>query len=212
MLAASDHAVVIPTFSPRRIFMSLVEHHAERDLISLVHRARAGEAVAWTRLVDRFDGMIRGIARGHRLTSIDVEDVSQTTWLRCHENLDRLREAGAIGAWLATTARRESLRLRQIHVNEVLSDDPELGEGVDRNRPETELIASEQRVVLRRALDSLPQRQRRLMTLLADQPSADYGQISATLVMPVGSIGPTRARSLARLEHHPELRELHMES
>ena len=39
-------------------------------------------------------------------------------------------------------------------------------------------------------------------------PLADsYEQISATLDMPVGSIGPIRARSLKRLQCHHELRE-----
>jgi len=61
--------------------------------------------------------------------------------------------------------------------------------------------------VLTRALATLPQRQRELMTLIVSEPSANYEQISATLDMPVGSIGPIRARSLARLRRHAELRE-----
>jgi hypothetical protein len=44
------------------------------------------------------------------------------------------------------------------------------------------------------------------MTLLAAEPDADYRAISAKLAMPIGSIGPIRARSLARLERHAELR------
>ena len=46
------------------------------------------------------------------------------------------------------------------------------------------------------------------MTLLAEQAKPDYRQISTTLGMPIGSIGPTRARSLARLQRHPEVLSL----
>jgi hypothetical protein len=62
--------------------------------------------------------------------------------------------------------------------------------------------------VLTRALATLPDRHGRLMTLLLTQPTLDYQKISDRLAMPVGSIGPIRARSLARLSHHPELRAL----
>jgi DNA-directed RNA polymerase specialized sigma24 family protein len=39
---------------------------------------------------------------------------------------------------------------------------------------------------------------------MAYDPDHSYAQISAALAMPVGSIGPTRARALARLEREVE--------
>jgi DNA-directed RNA polymerase specialized sigma24 family protein len=74
--------------------------------------------------------------------------------------------------------------------------------------PEASALASERRAVLTRALATLPDRHRRLMTLMLAQPTLDDQQISNRLRMPVGSIGPIRARSLARLSRHPELRAL----
>ena len=171
---------------------------------------RANDDAAWAQLVGRFEGMLRTIARSYRLSPADVDDVLQTVWLRLHQKLDVIRDPNAIAGWLATTTRRESLRVLQLHVREQLTDDPELLEGADFERPDAELLASERRDVLRRALGTLPTHQRRLMVLIASAPAADYGKISATLDMPIGSIGPTRARSLARLERHPELRELHL--
>jgi hypothetical protein len=46
------------------------------------------------------------------------------------------------------------------------------------------------------------------VTLLLAQPALDYAQVGSLLAMPVGSIGPTRARGLARLEQDVELRSL----
>lgn len=67
------------------------------------------------------------------------------------------------------------------------------------------LLAAARHVALRRALATLPERHRRLMTVLATDASLDYEQIGASLAMPLGSIGPIRARRLARLQRHPEL-------
>ena len=64
--------------------------------------------------MDRFSGLVWATARAHRLSSADAADVVQTTWLRLVENLDRIREPEALGGWLATTARRECLRLLRL--------------------------------------------------------------------------------------------------
>ena len=71
---------------------------------------RAGDQDAWEAIVDRFSGLVWATARAHRLSRADAADVAQTTWLRLVENLDRIRDPERLGGWLATTARRESLR------------------------------------------------------------------------------------------------------
>jgi DNA-directed RNA polymerase specialized sigma24 family protein len=85
-------------------------------------------------------------------------------------------------------------------------DDPEVRGDETFADPERAVMAAERRVALGHALATLPDRHRRLMTLLVAEPNMDYQRLSATLAMPVGSIGPIRARSLARLKRHPELR------
>lgn len=182
---------------------------AERALLELVSAARAGDDRAWERLHARFSPMLRGIARSYRLSSSDVDDAVQMAWVRLVTHIARLREPAAIGAWLATTTRRECLRLLQGPVRERVTDDPDLGDGADWSAdPEHELLAAERRAALGRALDTLPERHRQLMALLVAQPAMDYQTLSATLGMPRGSIGPIRARSLARLKCHDELRDL----
>jgi RNA polymerase sigma factor (sigma-70 family) len=181
-------------------------NHAERALVDLLRKARAGDDRAWERLHDRFTPMLRGVARSYRLSPTDVDDIVQTTWLRLFDNIDRLRDPAAVSGWLATTARRECLRLLQVPLREYPTDDPDLGGGhAESADPESELLAAELKAVLERAVATLPNRHRQLMRLLVAQPTMDYQQLSTTLTMPIGSIGPIRARSLARLRRHREL-------
>ncbi len=181
--------------------------HVNTELQALVTAARDGDNLAWTQLVDRFDRMLRNVARSYRLSSHDVDDVVQATWVKVYEHIDRIRDANAIAGWLATTVRRESLRMLQRHVREHLTDEPDLLFTTVEPGPDATLLRREQRVVLTRALATLPDRQRALLTLIASEAACNYEQISATLDMPLGSIGPIRARGLAKLQRHSELRE-----
>jgi DNA-directed RNA polymerase specialized sigma24 family protein len=77
----------------------------DRHLAQLVRALRAGDEIAWTRLVTRLDHGLRNIARSYRLTPTDIDDVMQATWLRVFRNIEQLHEATAIVGWLATTTR-----------------------------------------------------------------------------------------------------------
>ena len=76
----------------------------------LVRAAATGDRQAWDELVDRYSGLLWSIAIAYRLGRADAADVVQTVWLRLLENLERLRDPDRVGAWLATTARRECQR------------------------------------------------------------------------------------------------------
>ena len=177
------------------------------DLQALVDAARSGDNLAWAQLVTRFDRMLRSIARSYRLSPQDTDDAVQSTWIKLYEHLDAIRDSAAIAGWLATTVRREALRHLQAHVREQLTDTLEHTTTDHRDTPEHALLQHEQTRILHHALSTLPERQRRLMTLIATDSTTDYQQISSTLDMPIGSIGPIRARSIARLQHHHELRD-----
>ena len=179
------------------------------DLAVLVRAAATGDPHAIERLVARFDRTLRGVARSYRLSSWDTDDVIQATWLQFMLHGRELREPAAVGGWLVTTARRESLRLLQRHVRESLTDDPARGEADGHAEPDRELLAAERRDLLRNALAQLPARQRGLMALLTARPELSYEQVGRMLTMPVGSIGPTRARSLERLRESGTLQALH---
>jgi RNA polymerase sigma factor (sigma-70 family) len=182
---------------------------SDPELEALVRAAAAGDEVALGRLVARFDRVLRGVARALRLSSWDADDVVQATWLQFIRQGRTLREPAAVGGWLATTARREGLRLLQRHVREYLSDDPDRDGRCDRAEPDRELIAGECRDLVRGALDELPERPRALMRVLVSRPDLSYEEVGRMLDMPIGSIGPTRARALDRLSRSSELQALH---
>jgi RNA polymerase sigma factor (sigma-70 family) len=180
----------------------------DAGLAALVCAARRGDDGAWTALVGRFDGRVRAIARSYRLSPADVDDVAQATWLHLLEDIDKLREPAAIGAWLATATRRAALRSLQGPVREQPTADPYLGDRAEPDQADRDLLAAERSAVVSRALDTLPDRHRRLMRLLLTQQDPDYRKISTLLDMPLGSIGPIRGRCLQRLQRHPDIQAL----
>jgi RNA polymerase sigma factor (sigma-70 family) len=206
MLQESGRPSVKPPSYERAVGRSA---NTDPELSALVRAGAAGDPSALTRLVARFDGLLRGVARSYRLTAWDTDDVIQATWLQFMQHGRQLREPAAVSGWLATTARRYSLRILQRHVREDLRDDPACGERSGQAEPDHELIAAERRALLQRALADLPRRQRELMRVLTANPDLSYEEVGRLLSMPIGSIGPTRARSLDRLSRDGGLQALH---
>jgi RNA polymerase sigma factor (sigma-70 family) len=172
------------------------------DVTRLVRRAAGGDRRAWEGLVDRYGRLIWSITRDFKLVDSDAADVFQTTWMRLIEHIDRIEHANRIGSWLASTARNECLRCLAGRKRLVLAygDDP-LEEAAATYEPEVDeaLLAAERAAVVRQAVTQLPRRWQRLMEMLMADPPASYAEISDELGVPVGSIGPTRGRCLARL-------------
>jgi RNA polymerase sigma factor (sigma-70 family) len=171
------------------------------DVASLVRRAAEGDRWAWERLVDKYAQLIWAMTRDFRLMESDAADVVQVTWLRLLEHIDRLEQPARVGSWLAATARRECLRSLAARKRMVpVSDDATL-DGVATHQPAVDegLLADERAQAVREALSHLPRRWQRLIELLMADPPASYTEISDQLGLPVGSIGPTRGRCLARL-------------
>ena len=96
----------------------------------------------------------------------------------------------------------------QSGVREFLSADPALTERGYDGRLDADVIAAERRAALDASLSRLTDRQRDLMTLLLDEPELSYDEVGRRLGLPIGSIGPTRARSRSRLRRDTRLRAL----
>lgn len=165
---------------------------------SLVEAAAAGDRRAWESLVDAYVGLIWAIARSYRLSDGDAHDVSQTVWLRLIEHVDRLNDPARVGAWLATTTRRECLRvLRQSRRQVLLAEWDDLDTIVLDDKPvDAAMLQDEQDEGVRAALLQLKPRCQALLALLMLDPPPSYEEVSAALGMPIGSIGPTRGRCL----------------
>jgi RNA polymerase sigma factor (sigma-70 family) len=173
-------------------------HLTETSLSRLVRDAKLGDHRAWDALVARYGGMVWAVARAHRLGDADAADASQATWLKLLEHVGDIKEPRALGGWLATTARRECLRiLRQSARVDPLADVPEAADG--GSELDDRLLTSERDGHLWRAFEALAPRDQALLRMLAADPAPSYEEIAAALGMPIGSIGPTRARALVRL-------------
>jgi RNA polymerase sigma factor (sigma-70 family) len=176
------------------------------DVPTLVHRAAAGEERAWTLLVQRFDATIRSVARGYRLNDADRDEVAQRTWLALVRHIAQVRDQAALAGWLVTTARRECLKVLGASERTLPIDDTVVEASATDEPLEERLLAQERHDALHRALADVPEHQRRLMRLLLNE--ADYDEVSATLGIPKGSIGPTRGRCIARLRQHSALADV----
>ena len=171
----------------------------------LVAAAAEGDENAWRELVDRFAPLVQGVARSFRLPRDEVEDVSQTVWLRLVEHLDGLREPDRVGAWLASTTRRECLRVLRLAKRCVPLDDSELAQRDEDVEPvDARLLRVERDAALRVAYDGLADRCRVLLRVVTSDPVPSYAQVGAAVGVSTESVGPIRSRCLAGLRRSLE--------
>jgi RNA polymerase sigma factor (sigma-70 family) len=176
----------------------------DEDVAALVAAAGCGDPAAWEALVGRYAGLVWGVARAFGLDAADAADVSQTTWLRLLENIDRLSEPGRVGSWLATTARRECLRVLAKGKRTSPVGDDAVFEFVSLRSQEDEavdgdIIAAERAAAVRTAVAALPESSQDMLRLMMMDPAPSYEEMAEKLGRPVGSLGPSRRRTLEKL-------------
>ena len=171
------------------------------SVIALVERAVNSDQNAWNDIVERYAPLVWTVCTRYRLNDPDIEDVGQTVWLLLVEHLGKLREPAALPGWLVTTTHRECQRAltaaRKTEGAGTKLDDALLV--VDGTAIEQEILTAERNAALRLALRELPPRCQQLLSMLISDPPRSYAEISETLQIPIGSIGPQRARCLERL-------------
>ena len=167
----------------------------------------AGHEATWQATVRRYEALLRSTARRILRNDADVDEAVQRTWVLLLRNADRIEDPRCLPGWLATTARREALavlRSAQCAVpsedvaDRVAPDDRDLGTG---------LMSLELRRELHRAVDTLPETQRRIVWAMLREP-ASYDALSQELGIPRGSLGPLRGRAVRalRAQLEPSLR------
>ena len=167
----------------------------------LIRACRAGDGRAWERLLDKYERLVFSISLNYGLTTDDAADVTQITFTILLQNLDSVPDGIRLAPWLATVTRRHTWRLLARNRREAINPDEDLAGnetlgGVTDPRERWEL--SER---LNYGLSTLDERCRQLLLALyfdAEQPS--YEQVAEQLKMPIGSIGPTRARCLEQMK------------
>ncbi|GAA1575706.1 sigma-70 family RNA polymerase sigma factor [Kribbella hippodromi] len=174
-------------------------------VVDLVTRARGGDKSAWDELVVRYAPLVYSVCRRYRLTQPDIDDVGQSVWLRLVEHLPGLREPAALPGWIATTTQRECFRLIRASSRVEPVDPAESADVPEQAIAEEEVLRHERCTILRAAFAELSRQCQALLSLLTQDPPAPYGEISRRLQVPIGSIGPNRARCLNRLRQTPAL-------
>lgn len=177
------------------------------SVVALVTRAAGTDPSAWNEIVDRYAPLVWSICTRYQLSNHDTEDVGQTVWLLLVEQLGNLREPAALPGWLAKTTAHECLRVvtaarRSERLGTQLDDAMQF---VDDAVIDEEILAAERNASLRAAFAELPLRCQHLLAMLLSDPPCSYAEISTTLDIPLGSIGPQRGRCLGRLRRSPAL-------
>lgn len=172
----------------------------------LVASAREGDSDAFAQLVLKYERLVWAVVRSFRLSHADANDALQITWLRLIENIHQLRDPDRLGSWLATTCKRECLRLVASKDREVSGLDECLAEQVETlvSTPEQQAIDNTMATALWEQVAGLPIRAQTLLRALISHDAPSYAEISRQLGMPIGSIGPSRGRYLRQLRAHME--------
>ena len=163
---------------------------------------REGRTEAMSTLVDSTTPLLWHTARSQGLGAAQAEDVVQNTWLQLVQHADTISEPQGVLKWLITTARRDAWAMSRKGRREDVREDPgELLQDEPGSQDETAdvVLRSEEQGLLWRHFRQLPERCQRLLRSIAMAERPDYAQVAEALGMPVGSIGPTRGRCLAKL-------------
>jgi RNA polymerase sigma factor (sigma-70 family) len=165
----------------------------------LVDAAKAGNASAYSDLVTRFEGTVHAIAIRITRNPEDARDVVQQTWLILIHKVDTIQSADALPGWLATTARREALRVVRERSRAVPLGPDVLSAMTDpSDSPETRAEKHDLDARLHEALEHLPERRRDfLIQLVANRQP--YTEVARRFGLSKGSLGPLRARYLRDL-------------
>ena len=161
---------------------------------------RTGDATAVDELVRVMTPVLWQVVRAYGHDQQSSQDIIQATWVgfvRLHQTIE---DPKAVASWLITSARRGALdHTRRSRRAEPVEDADLAARLPDVASAETVALLDDEAAHLWRAVAGLDERCRKLVRIVAFQDRPDYAAISQDLQMPVGSIGPTRARCLGKL-------------
>ena len=169
-----------------------------RDDSELIKACLGGSEFAWKELVDRYARLVYSIALRYNLSSADADDVFQDVFTIVYRRLSTLRDQKLMAAWLIQITHHECQHLRRKNPNH--AELPEtLVDG--KTPPQEEIEIMERRFLVRLAINKLEAPYRDLLTaLFLETPTPSYEELAHRLKIPIGSIGPTRARSFKKLQ------------
>jgi RNA polymerase sigma factor (sigma-70 family) len=169
---------------------------------------QGGDRAGLDRLVELVTPLLWHTVRGQGVDHSAAEDVVQTVWMRLLHSSSSIREPQTVVKWLLTAARREAWRVTKrartdlMRTATLFGSDQGEPAGIPRQReagPEETVFREDSQRQLWTHVQSLSERCQQLLRVIAFADRPDYSRIAESLGMPVGSIGPTRGRCLAKL-------------
>jgi RNA polymerase sigma factor (sigma-70 family) len=176
------------------------QHTLASRAAALFRAYRAGDEAKIGELVSLVTPILWHTARAQRLDREYAEDVVQSTWLALVRTAESIGDPQAILQWLIVSTRREAWRVvkRADRVEPREFEPDEIVGGADE-LPEEMVLRTDADARLWQHIAQLSARCQALLRVIAFADRPDYATVAEALGMPVGSIGPTRGRCLAKL-------------
>jgi RNA polymerase sigma factor (sigma-70 family) len=158
----------------------------------LIAACKQGDQRAWRSLVRRYERLVYSIALTMGLSQPDAADVAQSVFVDLVNGLDSITDDTAIAGWLGTVTRRKVWKtFKSDHVDGLARADSVASD---------EYARADDLEWVHQGLRQMSARCRELLIALyfTNEPMS-YAEVSESLALPLGSIGPTRARCLEQL-------------
>lgn len=141
-----------------------------------------GDPASWNEILRRYGALVSATVRSFRLQDADARDAVQMTWLRLAENAHRVQFPDRLAGWLATTARRECLRImRQSKAGPKLVDVETVIVADSSAGPEQHVIGADTTRIVWTLVDELSPRQRTVLRTLFTDQTVRYAKSPASL-------------------------------
>ena len=130
---------------------------------TLISRAQAGDEGAFTELMRTHYAFVYAIVIGIVNNPNDAEEVVQDTFLNAYHGLAQYKDTNKFKSWLAKIARNRALnwlregRIDAVSINEVSESTLQSTDSLDE-----QLLRDEQRELIRRAMETLSQKDREI--------------------------------------------------
>ncbi|MGD9701999.1 MAG: sigma-70 family RNA polymerase sigma factor [Acidimicrobiia bacterium] len=178
----------------------------DRELSYLLGRAARGDGEAFAQLYDRTSGAVYGLALRMLGDREIAAEVTQEVYVEIWQQATRFDPGrGSVMTWIAMIGHRRAVdRVRRDRARSDRQERAAQLTAVPMDSPSDELLADEERVTVRAAVDRLPALQREALTL-AYFGGHTYPEVATLLGIPLGTAKTRIRQGLQRLREQMEL-------
>ena len=146
----------------------------------LIYRAQTGDEGAFAELMRAYHAYVYAIVIGIVKNSHDAEEVVQDTFLSAYRGLTQLEDSAKFKSWLAEIARNRARNWLRKQRGDTISID-EVSEHLlqTEDSPDERLARQEQRELIRRIMETLPQKDREIAHAFYLE-GASYNELTST--------------------------------